>query len=62
MERSGRDRDDSSYLVPVGGGLEYKIGNDVSLGATVLLNFMDLDRVRDEEFYLSVLGGLKFRF
>jgi hypothetical protein len=62
LERSGRDRDDSSYLVPVGGGLEYKIGNDVSLGATVLLNFMDLDRVRDEDFYLSVLGGLKFKF
>jgi hypothetical protein len=62
LERRGRDRDDTSFLVPLGGGLEYRIGNDISLGTTVLFNFMDLDRVRSENFYLSVLGGLKFRF
>jgi hypothetical protein len=28
----------------------------------VLLNFMDLDKVRNENFSVSLLGGIKFRF
>lgn len=62
LERRGPDRDDTSFLVPVGGGVEYRLNESVSLGSTLLFNFTDLDRVRNENFSVALLGGLKFRF
>lgn len=62
LERRGRDRDDTSFLIPVGPGLEYRLTDDVSLGATLLFNFTNLKDVRDDDFFVSLLGGLKIRF
>jgi hypothetical protein len=62
LDRHGRDRDDTSFLFPVGGGLAYKITENVSIGTTLLFNFTDLDKVRNENFHVSLLGGLQIRF
>jgi hypothetical protein len=63
LDRRGRrSRDDTSYLIPVGGGIDYRITDWVSVGGTLLLNFTDLDRVRNEKFHAALLGGLKVRF
>jgi hypothetical protein len=57
-----RDKDDSGVLIPLGAGIDYRLTNNVALGATLLFNFTDLDKVRSENFNLSLLGGVKFRF
>jgi hypothetical protein len=54
--------DDTGVLIPMGGGIEYRFTDNFSVGTTVLLNFMDLDKVRNENFSISLLGGIKFRF
>lgn len=59
--RGPRDRDDTSFLIPVGGGLEYRFTDDIILSTTALFNFTDLDRL-GERFFFSLLGGVKFRF
>jgi hypothetical protein len=56
------NRDDVSFLLPLGGGIEYKFTERLSAGATVIFNFMDLEKVRNENFTLSLLAGIKFRF
>ena len=62
LDRSaGRDDDDSSFLIPLGLGAEYKLTNSVWLDTTVLFNFTDLD-VRNENFFVTLLVGLKFPF
>lgn len=62
LDRRGRDPDDTSFLIPVGGGLDYRLTDNVSLGTTLLFNFTDLDKVRNENFHVSLLGGLRVRF
>jgi Outer membrane protein beta-barrel domain len=62
LDRSGGDRNDTSFLLPLGAGIEYKFTERLSAGATVIFNFMDLEKVRNENFTLSLLGGIKFRF
>jgi hypothetical protein len=62
LDRRGGDRDDTSFLIPVGGGLEYRISDGISLGSTLLFNFTDLNEVRNENFHVALLGGLKVRF
>jgi Outer membrane protein beta-barrel domain len=62
LERRGRDSDDTSFLIPVGPGIEYKLAEGVTLGSTLLFNFMDLNKVKDEDFSVSLLGGIKVRF
>jgi hypothetical protein len=54
--------DDTGVLIPMGGGIEYRFTDRLSFGTTVLLNFTDLDKVRNENFNLGLLGGLKWRF
>jgi hypothetical protein len=54
--------DDTGVLLPIGGGIEYRFTDHLSFGTTILLNFMDLDKVRNENFSLGLLGGLKWRF
>lgn len=63
LDRSGRrDLHDTSFLVPVGGGIDYRLTDNVSLGGTLLLNFSDLDKVHNDNFNAALLGGLKIRF
>lgn len=63
LDRRNRpDRDDTSFLIPVGGGLDYRLSDAVSIGGTLLFNFTDLDRVRSENLHVSLLGGVKVRF
>ncbi len=61
LDRRGREEDDTSYLIPLGIGAEYKLNNAVTLDNTFLFNFTDLD-VRDENFFFTWLIGLKFQF
>ena len=61
LERRGPDRDDTSFLIPVGPGLEYRLTDDLSIGGTLLFNFTNL-KVRNENFFVSLLGGLRLRF
>jgi hypothetical protein len=56
-----RNEDDTSFLIPLGVGLDYQLTDSVSLDNTLLFNFTNLD-VRDENFFLTWLIGCKFRF
>jgi hypothetical protein len=38
LERRGPDRDDTSFLIPVGGGLEYRLSDAISIGSTLFLS------------------------
>ncbi len=40
---ASQDRDDTSFLIPIGASLYYWTTDSLSLGATFLLNFTDLD-------------------
>jgi hypothetical protein len=57
-----KDKDDTGILIPLGAGIDYRLTNNLALGATLLFNFTDLDKVRNENFNISLLGGVKFRF
>jgi len=62
LDRRGRrDEDDTSFLIPLGIGAEYKLTDWVSLDTTFLFNITNLD-VRDENFFFTWLIGLKFPF
>jgi hypothetical protein len=61
LERRGADRHDTSFLIPFGPGVEYRLGNGFSVGGTLLFNITNLD-FRGENFFVSLLGGLKVRF
>lgn len=62
-DRRRRARDDTSFLIPLGPGIEYRMTDSVSLSGTVLLNFTDI-RVhgRSDNFFASLLGGVRVRF
>ena len=59
---SNNNEDDTSLLLPIGAGIEYRFTNKLSVGGTVIANIMDLNSVRGENFSLSFLGGIKWRF
>lgn len=62
LDRRGwSDEDDTSFLVPLGVGAEYKLTDSVSLDSTFLINITNLD-VRDENVFFTWLIGLKFTF
>ncbi len=56
------DRNDTSFLIPLGFGAEYRLNRQVSIGSTFLFNITDLDDVRNENFFFTWLTGLRFRF
>jgi len=56
------DGNDTSFLIPLGFGGEYRLNQQFSIGSTVLFNITDLDDVRNENFFFTWLTGLKFRF
>lgn len=51
---------DTSWLIPIGVGLDYKVDDSVTLTSTFLLNFTDLDTGRGTGS--SVMPGLTFGF
>jgi hypothetical protein len=62
LDRGRGDADDTSYLIPVGVGAEYRLGPKLALDTTLLFNFTDLDDVGDEDFFITWLVGVKFAF
>ena len=56
------DTNETSFLIPLGFGAEYRLNQQISIGSTVLFNITDLDDVRNENFFFTWLTGLKFRF
>jgi len=56
------DRDDTSFLIPIGVGIEFDVARNISIGSSLLFNFTDLDDVRDENFFVSWLTGIRIRF
>ena len=57
--RGASKESDTSYLIPLGMGFQYKLTDSVSLDNTFLFNFTNLG-VRDEKFFFTWLIGLKF--
>ncbi len=63
LDRGGRpDTNETSFLIPLGFGGEYRLNRQISIGSTVLFNITDLDDVRNENFFFTWLTGLRFRF
>ncbi len=56
-----RHEDDTSFLIPLGIGAEFRLNNALSLDSTFLFNFTDL-KVRDEHFFFTWLVGVRYRF
>lgn len=57
-----REEDDTSFLIPLGFGAEYRLTNQISLESTLLFNFTDLHLGRDDNFFITWLTGVRFRF
>jgi hypothetical protein len=56
------DTNETSFLIPLGFGGEYRLNRQISIGSTLLFNITDLDNVRNENFFFSWLTGVRFRF
>lgn len=61
LDRPEGSVDDTSFLIPLGLGAEYKLSDRISLDSTLLFNFTDLD-IRGESFFITWLVGVKFPF
>jgi hypothetical protein len=61
LNRSGGDESDTGYLIPIGMGVEYKLNDRLSLDTTLHFNFTDVN-VRNEDFFLTWLVGVRFPF
>jgi hypothetical protein len=61
LNRPGGDESDTSYLIPIGMGVEYKLSPRLSLDTTLLFNFTDVD-VRNEDFFVTWLVGVRLPF
>ncbi len=53
---------DTSFLIPLGLGAEYKLTEKISLDTTLLFNFTDLNVGRGDSFFLTWLVGVKIPF
>jgi len=53
-----RFKSDTSWLIPIGVGLDYAVNNNLALTATFLLNFTDVETGRGSD--ASVMPGLTF--
>jgi hypothetical protein len=64
LDRPGvRGGDDTSFLVPLGVGFEYRFNPRLSLDTTLLFNFTDLNvRGGDDNFFLTWLIGVRIPF
>jgi opacity protein-like surface antigen len=53
------NRDDSSYLIPLGIGAEYRLTDSILLDGSIMVNFNDLD-FRDGDSFVTWFIGVKF--
>lgn len=60
---AGPKNNETGFLVPFGGGLEWELSKNLVLGSTFLLNFTDADIQRERPDNLSMTGffGLRAR-
>lgn len=56
------DADDTSFLIPVGFGADYRLTRDISLESTLLFNFTDLDGGVNDSFFITWFVGARFHF
>ena len=61
LDRPGGGQDDTSYLIPLGVGLEYRLTPRVSLDTTLLFNFTNLD-VESDSFFVTWFLGVRIPF
>lgn len=59
--RNGNSGNDTSFLIPLGIGAEYRLTQSVSLDSAVLVNFNDLD-YRDGDAFMTWFAGVKIQF
>ena len=64
LDRPGPgSKDDTSFLIPLGVGLEYRLTPRLSLDTTALFNFTDVSvRNEDRNFFFTWLLGVKVPF
>lgn len=58
---NGRSEDDTSFLIPLGVGAEYRLSGSMFLDGAVLVNFNDLD-FKDGDSFVTWFLGVKFPF
>jgi opacity protein-like surface antigen len=64
LDRPGPgSKDDTSFLIPLGAGLEYRLNPRLSLDTTAFFNFTDINvRNTDRNFFFTWLVGVKLPF
>jgi len=64
LDRPGHgSKDDTSFLIPLGVGFEYRLNPRLSLDTTALFNFTDVSvRNKDRDFFFTWLVGVKIPF
>jgi Outer membrane protein beta-barrel domain len=57
------NKDDTSFLIPLGVGLEYRLSPRLSLDTTAFFNFTDISvKSKDRDFFFTWLLGVKVPF
>jgi hypothetical protein len=64
LDRPGHgSRDDTSFLIPLGVGVEYRLSPRLSLDTTAFFNFTDINvKNTDRNFFFTWLLGLRVPF
>jgi hypothetical protein len=64
LDRPGSgSKDDTSFLIPLGVGLEYRLNPRLSLDTTAFFNFTDINvRNKERDFFFTWLVGIKVPF
>lgn len=64
LDRPGHgSKDDTSFLIPLGVGVEYRMSPRLSLDTTAFFNFTDITvRNKDKDFFFTWLLGVKVPF
>jgi hypothetical protein len=61
--RGSGGKDDTSFLIPLGVGLEYRLNPRLSLDTTAFFNFTDIAvKNKDRDFFFTWLLGVKVPF
>lgn len=64
LDKPGRgNKDDTSFLIPLGVGFEYRLNPRLSLDTTAFFNFTDISvKNKDRDFFFTWLLGVKIPF
>ena len=64
LDRPGSgNKDDTSFLIPLGVGVEYRLSPRISLDTTAFFNFTDINvRNSDQNFFFTWLLGVRIPF